>query len=395
MPEVSIAQNLLLPELQCLKMTWKTQSGSTWLWAEKKTAFEICPKCATASYCIYDRRMVHIKDSPIREWHLALKIRKRRFWCKACCKPFTEPVSGIRKGGRVTERYRRTLLWACETFSDLKSVMRYVHCSAGFLYKTLYAELERKRRTRLYPWPKTIGIDEHFFRHNKQFRTREFVSIIVDQSNKRVMELVEGRQAAQLEEALKNIPGRENVTGCTVDLCDPFKNFVHNFFPNAQVVADKFHVLRLLNPAINRRRKAITGDKRTLHVRRWLLRNGKSLEPHQRYWLNQWLDEHHELREIYHLKEALHGFYRIKGSQRAARALTAMTDRMAKSILPEVKTFRRTLLKWRNEILAYFGRRITNGRTEGFNNKAKLVKRRAYGYRSFKNYRLRLLNACA
>jgi transposase len=52
-------------------------------------------------------------------------------------------------------------------------------------------------------------------------------------------------------------------------------------------------------------------------------------------------------------------------------------------------------LKWKEEILAYFYTRLTNGRTEGFNNKAKLVKRRAYGYRSFRNYRLRLLNACA
>jgi transposase len=52
-------------------------------------------------------------------------------------------------------------------------------------------------------------------------------------------------------------------------------------------------------------------------------------------------------------------------------------------------------MKWRTEILAYFATGLTNGRTEGFNNKAKLVKRRAYGYRSFANYRLRLLNACA
>lgn len=68
---------------------------------------------------------------------------------------------------------------------------------------------------------------------------------------------------------------------------------------------------------------------------------------------------------------------------------------MAASSLPEIQTLRRTLLRWRREVLAYFFARITNGRTEGFNNKAKLVKRRAYGYRSFTNYRLRLLNACA
>ncbi len=49
----------------------------------------------------------------------------------------------------------------------------------------------------------------------------------------------------------------------------------------------------------------------------------------------------------------------------------------------------------RNEILAYFEERITNGRTEGFNNRAKRVKKRAYGYRSFNNYRLALLKSCA
>lgn len=72
-----------------------------------------------------------------------------------------------------------------------------------------------------------------------------------------------------------------------------------------------------------------------------------------------------------------------------------MTDGMALSPLPEIRTLRRTLMRWRTEILAYFSSGLTNGMTEGFNNKAKVVKRRAYGYRSFRNYRLRLLSACA
>ena len=52
-------------------------------------------------------------------------------------------------------------------------------------------------------------------------------------------------------------------------------------------------------------------------------------------------------------------------------------------------------MRWRNEILEYFKNRLTNARTEGFNNVAKVVKKRAYGYRSFKTYRLALLQACA
>jgi transposase len=78
-----------------------------------------------------------------------------------------------------------------------------------------------------------------------------------------------------------------------------------------------------------------------------------------------------------------------------SRVLTRLTDELARTQLPELQTLRRTLMKWRTEILAYFATGLTNGRTEGFNNKAKLVKRRAYGYRFLANYRLRLLNACA
>ena len=73
--------------------------------------------------------------------------------------------------------------------------------------------------------------------------------------------------------------------------------------------------------------------------------------------------------------------HRRAGTLRAARA----TD----------PPLRRTLMRWRREILGYFLCRLTNARTEGYNGKAKLVIRRAYGYRSFRNYWLRLLNACA
>jgi transposase len=72
-----------------------------------------------------------------------------------------------------------------------------------------------------------------------------------------------------------------------------------------------------------------------------------------------------------------------------------MADRFGQSPVPEILALRRTLVSWRAEILAYFETGLSNGRVEGFNGKAKLVRMRAYGYRSFKNYRLRLLNACA
>ncbi len=67
-------------------------------------------------------------------------------------------------------------------------------------------------------------------------------------------------------------------------------------------------------------------------------------------------------------------------------------DHMALSTLPEIKKLRKTLMKWKEEILNYFATGLTNGRTEAFNNIAKTLQKRAYGFKSFRNYRLRLLS---
>ena len=363
--------------------------------AKKTTDFEVCPKCAKACYGVYDRRRVKMKDVPLRGKLVLLQVEKRRFWCSACQKPFTEPIPGIGKGNRTTHRYRRHLLWACENFSDLKSVRRHMRCSSGFLYKTLYEQLDLQARKRRYPWPKNVGLDEHRFKRHPEKGFPIFASILVDHVNKRVFDLVEGRSADELNAALWQIPGRDNVQRVTIDLSSSYRSFVRGFFPRARIIADKFHVLRLLTGDLNRRRKALAGDRRTNPIGRLLLRNGRDLEFFERGAVFKWLEPHPELREIYHAKEGLHGLYRIKGYDRASRAYTAFTDRLGQSQVPEIKRLRRTLISWRQEILEYFRTPLTNGRTEGFNGKAKLIRRRAYGYRSFRNYRLRVLNGCA
>lgn len=393
MPTAMVTHSLLLPELE-LKSSYHRKLRN-WFYVYKTSPLEVCPKCATPSSSGYDRRTVRIKDAPIRNRSVTLVISKRRFFCKPCRKPFMEPISGIRKGRRTTERYRTSLLWACENFTDLKRVRRAYRCSSGFLYQAYYEQLELARRKRLYDWPTTIGIDEHSFRRNRRLGRTDFASLIVDFKNKKVMELVQGKTSAELKASLDHIGGKENVRNVVVDLCDPFKNFALETFPNARIIADKFHVLRLLTPALNRRRKAITGDRRSFVIRKLLLKNGYRLDYWTRRVINQWLEPYPELNEVYQYKEALHRFYRTKGYKKASRIMTHLTDSMALSKIPEILTLRKTLLKWRKEILAYFETGLTNGRTEGYNNLAKLIQRRAFGYKSFANYRLRLLNACA
>ena len=383
--EGRLARFVLLPELNLISVQ-KVAPGYTRYVVEKRSPGEVCTRCANFSSSVYDRRTVVVKDAPIRGVQVDLKIIKRRFYCKTCRKPFTEPVQGVFKGRRTTERFRRSLLWAYENFSDLEKVRKAYSCSTWMVYRAVYDHLKLKLKERLnYPWPSTIGIDEHFISRSKGYR--EFATVIVDYNNKRPRELVLGKSAGVLRAQLDYIPGRENVRNVVLDLSDTYKSFVKDFFPNARIIADKFHVLRLLVPHINRRRKQITGDQRSNPVRKLLLRAGHTLKYYERGALRDWLKNHPGLEELYDYKEALNRFYRIRGKKQAARILTRITDQMAESQLPEIKSLRRTLMKWRNEILNYFETRITNARTEGFNNVAKLIQKRSYGVKSFELYR--------
>lgn len=387
-----LANFILLPELKLLKTRRLGDSG-IFFKAEKVSAFEVCPKCASKSSQVYDRRRVVIKDQPIRSKMAVIEITKRRFWCKKCLKPFTEPVPGIGKGHRTTDRFKRSLTWACETFASLKDVQKAYRCSARLVYQTFYQQLERRRKQRQAPVPQKIGIDEHSIRKPK-FGATEYATIIVDHSNKKVYDVFNGRNTSDLEEGARNWVGLESVQVATLDLSSTFRSFLRKKCPRAMLVADRFHVQRLFTKLVNRSRLKITGDKRT-PMNKVFLMDSMKLDHTLRRELLSALPKYPLLNEVYQLKEAVHRFYRIRGYTKAKNALIKIMDRMGRSTIEEVRQLRKVILNWRREILNYFNGGYSNGRVEGFNRKAKLLQRKAYGIKSFKNYRLRLLNDCS
>jgi transposase len=375
LPESKLADFILLPELN-LK-----HCGSDGLWlCEKYSDFEICIRCAEPCSSVYDHRWVKIRDQPIYNRKITLKILKRRFWCRFCQKPFTEPVPGVLPGRRTTQRFRLAVMEACEKYTDLSRVRREFKVSSHFIYEAYYERLNLKMREREgAPWPSAIGMDEHAYGKNKEFRRTQFVTTIVNHNQGKMFEAVIGKTQAELEVATAHIPGRENVQWATIDMCDPYRNYIRSFFPNAKIVADKFHVLRLLTPALLRKRKEISGTRADLRAKKLLLMSSKNLTYSERLALERFLQRYPDMHELYLWKERMHSFYRILGYGRAYEAYKRLVDDMSVSFLPEIQTLRRTLLKWKEEVLNYFSSRLTNARLEGFNCKASALKRRAYG----------------
>lgn len=370
---------------------------------EKKCDHEYCPKCATKSSIGYDKRVVTIKDAPIRDKEVILKITKRRFFCKSCKKPFTEPIRGIVKGRRSTVRFRKHVFWCATQFQDLKQVTKKLKCSSWMVYTAYYEHADLEVRKLQNPWGKTVGIDEHSFIRNQRYGHKEFATVFVDYNKSRVREVVLGRYPSDYlkDQNLLKIPGRENVKNVIIDFAPSMRSFARDFFPNAKIIADKFHLVRLANQAVNLKRLEIMKDpknhilkKRNNPLRKMLLTNGKKLHYSQARSLMFVFDRHPELHAYYRVKEMIHELYRIRGYNRARKHFINITDFIASLKMDGLKPLRRTLMSWRNEILNYFRRRVTNGKTEGFNRKAKLIQRQAYGFRKFENYRLKLIYSC-
>lgn len=385
---------ILLPDLE-LREARPLGNWGIGFTVAKTSAFEVCPTCATPSQSVHDHRVAKAKDDPIRDKGVELTIIKRRFRCsnQRCKKVFTEPVPGVGKGQRTTKRFKKALAWACQHMRSLKEVGKRYRCSARLVYSAFYEQLELWARSRAHALPTKIGLDEHSIRKPK-YKQTEFATIVVDHKKKKVFDLLDGKSKAALALGFSNMLGKERVEVVTMDLSDTFRAFSKETFPNAMIVADRFHVERLFIRKVNKQRRKITGDDRNNPINKLLLRPGYKLDFFERASIIKWLNHHPKLRELWEVKEALSRFYRTKGLSRAKRAFAELLDRMGRSKVRAVIALRKTLMKWRVEILNYHVERLSNGRVEGFNRVGKLIQRMGYGYRSFENYRLRLLNTC-
>lgn len=392
MQDSKLSRFLSLPEVKI------TSSGSgpkgIWFYAERlRSEFEVCTRCGNKSSSVYDHRHVTIRDEPLRQAQVTLRLKKRRYYCRTCKKPFTEYVQGIWPKRRTTQRLRETIRQACNQFSNLSDVSKNFRLSTSFVYKVYYEQLALQNKQLVRQFPKALGIDEHFVR--REFGVPQFMTVFTDLKKRSVRECVHGKTKKGLIEQTQHMVGRREVEWVALDMSDTYRGFALEHFPNARLVADKFHVLRVFSGILNRHRIDITGDKRRNPVRKLLLRNRSRLKYFERDALDMWLKNHPQIREAYEWKEHFHRLYRIKGYRRASNRFEKLILAMRFSTIPEIKRFCRTLERWKDEILNYFLCGHTNAVTEGFNRVASLVKNRAFGYRNVNNYRLRFLNACA
>ena len=251
-----------------------------------------------------------------------------------------------------------------------------------------------------------LGLDETLFVRSGAWKRRSWVTSIVDVTKPaQLLDVVEGRTAKAPSDWLENRSQawRDAIAWAAMDLSGPYRKTFNDSLPDAVQVADPFHVIKLANTRLDEVRRRVQHD--TLghrghrddplyRSRRLLTKGHERLDDAGEAKLLGFLeagDPKGEVRMAWHAKETLRGFY----DQSADTAEGYLTDLAAnlvdREMSPELRQLGRTLRRWHHEIVAWHQAQVSNGPTEATNSLIKLIKRVGFGFRRFRNYRLRVL----
>ena len=186
-----------------------------------------------------------------------------------------------------------------------------------------------------------------------------------------------------------------------MDLSSTYRSIVRKHFPNAKIVADRFHVIRLIQHQCMMTYRELSDKVKSNRGILALLRTRPDrLTPQQLIRRNAFLAEHPAIDAIYQFQQQLHTLLMHRSMnkdwcRKTIPGFLEMMDALKKSPFKALAALGRTLYLWRDGIARMWRFRKSNGITEGFHRKMKLIQRRAYGFRNFENYRIRVRVLCA
>lgn len=344
-----------------------------------------CTKCGSVSLYRHGTKKTTYADSPLRGHTAKLEATVRRYRCRDCGETFLQPLGGVLDERRMTIR--------CAEFIAKQALQHtFVHVAreVGIDEKTVRAvaaermgELEAKHTPRL---PRVLGIDETQI-------AGEMRLVLTDVEGRRLLDMLHSRDKDTLSRWLGHFRDRNAVKVVTIDMWRPYQRIAAELLPNAVVVVDKFHIMRMASEAMDQVRIRLAKARDTGVRRHWvrskvmLQKRPANLTDKQRFNLDMWLDNEPEIAAAYRAKEAFYSLFDLPRDE----AIKAFDDyTVPASIKPEFRKLLTAMRNWRGEILAVFDHPYTNAYTESLNSLTKHIVKAGRGY-SFEVLRARIL----
>jgi transposase len=354
-----------------------------------------CSRCGAVVAEIHDVTPRRIRDLPIAEWDTWLILPRVRLQCPRCG-PTVADVPWLDRYQRMTKRLAEKIATLAQVL-PIKHVAAWFHVSWGTVKQIDKRALQARLGPLVLTGVRQIAIDE-FALH----RGHAYATVVVDVLTKRVLWLARGREGAALDGFFTALgaTGCAQIEAVVLDLWRPYLKAIRTQCPRAAIVYDGFHALaryaqevidrvridetnRLQRPQREHRRAKAEAVRRVLKGTRWLLlKNRAHLRTREeRVRLRELLAANRALFIVYVLKDDLKQLWRYRTVAAARRAWTSWYRRALESGLPPLLRFAKHLAVAAEYIINHARYPLHTGLLEGMNNKIKVLKRMAYGYR--------------
>jgi transposase len=361
---------------------------------ERRDTCIVCPRCQTCCSRVKESRPRCIRDLPILERPVLLWLHVRRFECQGCQhRPWeTSETFGahVKWTERLYQRVRAEFLGGCP---GRELARRY-----GLSERTVFRwTFEKSRGGRPRKLGRALGIDEYSRRKGHRYNT-----LIVDLDKGKPLVTFKGRRSDDVVGWFTSRPQEElaRVEVVVLDMSKTYASAIKDLFGESVQVIDRFHVVQLAVNALDEVLRSVqkqldTEEAKALKKlrRRWL-KSANQLNVDELIARYEWRRRFPQLREMIDWVQNLRMWFERKYEKPAREALLKLIERASQSAQEPLKRMAGTLTRWFEPIVHYIRNRYSNGMTEGFNNKIKLIQRMAYGLRNEHNRRKRILAWC-
>lgn len=312
--------------------------------------------------------------------------------CSACGKRAREPIPFAKGSNRYVRAVGRYMVMLCG-ITQIKHVARLLGVGWDLVKDAFKADLERRHRRRPLRRIRYIAVDE-FATH----KGHKYMTVVLDLESGEILYAQEGKDAAALAGFLRELKrAKAPLKAIAVDMSEAYASAVREVFGDAlDLVHDPFHVTALASKAIDETRRdlfrQLHGDeKKAIKGSRFLLLRGlENLKESGMTRLMSLMAVNEPLYQAYLLKEDLRMFWSLPDAETGEAFLEQWLEEARSLGNPHFTRLADTLDSHRGGLLAYFRHRISTGPLEGLNNKIKVLKRQAYGFRDMAFFKLRL-----
>lgn len=361
------------------------------------TAQQKCPHCEGTRLRKKDTFLRRIKHFSIGHSNSVLIVQTHKYQCRACRKYFHTRLPGVRPRFQSSEPLRDEVALKHHWGLTRSMSAKVVGLSPSTVERCYKSFLKQKdSHTRNASCPRVLGIDEKHFTKKKGYMTT-----FCDLKRRKVFDVTLGRSEMSLKSYLQKMPDKKNCKVIVMDLSETYRSIARKHFASAMIVADRFHVVKLINhhflktwaefDEVGRKNRGLLSLMR---------RHAENLKPEQVVKLQRYLNQNPGMKEIYDFKQHLMRIIktRIYSKAEAKRVIPLFLEalEMLRACgLKHMMVLGETLHNWQEEIVRMWRFSKTNSITEGLHNRMEEIIRRAYGFRNFENFRLRVKEYCS